>query len=354
MGITNDYVFNFAASYSSGGLKRLIEYAKWFSKNGGAWFVIHPLCADLIDQYPNNRYFVAKQSRFKRLYDDCGYLPALLESMGAVPELYYSYGIPLYSRFGRINWFHLSNVLPIQAKGIPISLTERLTFYYLGWRFRRGFRNADVISAESNSSLHLLDGEDPRKLFLSVNGSDDELSQFQDGRIEGKENVVTVVGTHRYKALGESFRLFQMLKEKNSLLKLIILGNEHWVPKSLRDAKDVIVPGMIPRPQVIDYLRKTKIYISTTLVENSYNAASEAIVFADESYISDIGPHRELLLNMPFDRVQVPGVSRPLLHVKREDLSGANLKTWDAVVLDMIARFREASGAISVADRTHS
>jgi hypothetical protein len=343
MHIENAFVFNFAASYSSGGLKRLQEYAKWFDKNGGAWFVIHPLCAGLTAEFPNNRYFIAKQSRFKRLYDDCAYLPALFKSMGAAPELYYSYGIPLYSRFGRINWFHLSNVLPLDARGIPLSLSERLTFHYLGWRFRRGFRYADVISAESDSSLRLLDGEDPGKLFLSVNGSDDELNQFQERRIAGKEDMVTVVGTHRYKALEESYSLFRALKEKNSLLKLIILGNDKWVPKSLRDAKDVVIPGMIRRSQVIDYLRKTKIYISTTLVENSYNAASEAIVFADESYISDIGPHRELLLNMPFERVHVPGVSKPLLHVKREDLSGANLKTWDTVVRDMIARFRKAA-----------
>jgi hypothetical protein len=93
---------------------------------------------------------------------------------------------------------------------------------------------------------------------------------------------------------------------------------------------------------LVDCLRKTRFYISTTRVENSYNAAAEGIFFADESYISDIGPHRELLLNAQFDTVSVPGIRQPLLHVHRHRLTGANLKSWETVVGDMIARFREA------------
>jgi len=340
MHIENKYVFNFAASYSSGGYKRLYEYVKWFNKNGGAWFIVHPRCADLTTEFSNNQFFIVKQSRFQRLYSDCQYLETIREEIGQ-PELYYSYGIPVYSRFGRINWFHLSNVLPIEARGIPLPLTDRLTFYYLGWRIRRGFRNADVISAESNNSLGLIDSGYSGRLFLSVNGSDDELDYLQDPRVENKEFIATVVGTHRYKALKDSFRVFEMLKQKNGRLKLIILGNEKWVPRDLRGKQDVVVRGMIKRSEVFDCLRRTKFYISTTSVENSYNAASEGVVFADESYISDIGPHRELLMNSQYDQISVPGVSRPLLHVKRENLSGVNLKTWDTVVLEMIARFRE-------------
>jgi hypothetical protein len=41
-------------------------------------------------------------SRLSCLFDDWGYLQAI-----GRPELYYSYGIPLYRRFGRVNWFHL-------------------------------------------------------------------------------------------------------------------------------------------------------------------------------------------------------------------------------------------------------
>jgi hypothetical protein len=88
------------------------------------------------------------------------------------------------------------------------------------------------------------------------------------------------------------------------------------------------------------YLRRAKYYISTTHIENSYNAASEGVFFADESYISDIGPHRELLANAPIERVSVPHMNRSVLHVRREHLSGANLTTWQDVIADVIGRVK--------------
>jgi hypothetical protein len=47
-------------------------------------------------------------------------------------------------------------------------------------------------------------------------------------------------------------------------------------------------------------------------------------------------------MGMSYEAVRVPDVSRPLLHVKRQDLTGANLKNWQAVVVDMLATAREA------------
>jgi hypothetical protein len=132
-----------------------------------------------------------------------------------------------------------------------------------------------------------------------------------------------------------------MLKKTNSELQLMIIGNSQTVPEEFRGNPDITVRGVLTRPEVIDCLRKTRFYISTTYIENSYNAASEGIFLADESYISDIGPHRELLMNTRFDEVSVPGVKRPLLHVNRDDLCGANLKTWETVISEMIAKFHE-------------
>jgi hypothetical protein len=71
MSVQHRLLFNFAASYSTGGYKRLYEYARWFDRNGGAWFVIHPRCTHLITEFPNNRCFVARQSQIERLYNDC-------------------------------------------------------------------------------------------------------------------------------------------------------------------------------------------------------------------------------------------------------------------------------------------
>jgi len=341
MSVQHRLLFNFAASYSTGGYKRLYEYARWFDRNGGAWFVIHPRCTHLITEFPNNRCFVARQSQIERLYNDCAYLKAIEREIGQ-PELYYSYGIPLYFHFGKVSWFHLSNVLPLGGRAVPLGLLAQLKFAYLGMRIRSGFAYADVISAESAASLTMLGVDHADKLFLSVNGSDDELAYLQSGDAAVKENIATVVGTARYKALQDSFRLFEMLSRLDSELKLVIIGNPDWVPAALSRKQNVAVRGLQPRPAVIECLRNSRIYISTTRIENSYNAAAEGIFLAEESYISDIGPHRELLLRMPFEEVSVPGLRSKLLHVRRKDLTGANLKSWETVVVDMMARFHEA------------
>jgi hypothetical protein len=334
MQIQNRYLFNFAVSYSGGGFKRLYEYAKWFNGNGGAWFIIHPRCEDLIGEFPNNRFFLVSQPGYQRIFNDCGYLKKIETELGQ-PALYYSYGIPIYFRFGRINWFHLSNVLPLGSRGIPLPLFDRLKLAILGWKIRRNFQNADVISAESNFSLGLIEAEQTEKLFLSVNGSDDELTYRQNCI---KQNIAVVLGTYRYKALEDSFYVYEMLRKINGELKLMIIGNEKTIPEKLRHNNSIIIAGLLRRSEVIEYLRKARYYISTTRIENSYNAASEGVFFADESYISDIGPHRELLASMPFDRVSVPNMTKPILHVNREDISGANLKSWESVITDMIAQ----------------
>jgi hypothetical protein len=335
------YLFNFAASYSTGGYKRLYEYARWFDRNGGAWFVIHPRCSQLTAEFANNRFFIVSQSRIERLYNDCAYLKTIEQQIGQ-PEFYYSYGIPLYFHFGEVSWFHLSNVLPFGGKALSLNLPARLKFAYLGMKIRSGFAHADVISAESAASLNRLGVQAPERQFLSVNGSDDELAWLRSGQVAAKENIATVVGTASYKALDDSYRLFGQLKQGNAQLKLIVFGHPEWIPRALARKPDIVIRGLETRSAVIDWLRKTRIYISTTRIENSYNAAAEGIFFADESYISDIGPHRELLLDMPFEQLSLPGVRMPLLHVHRDRLSGANLKNWETVVVEMIERFRTA------------
>jgi hypothetical protein len=341
MAVEHRFLLNFAASYSTGGYKRLHEYARWFNENGGSWFAIHPRCEDLARTFPNNRYFVVRQTRIGRLFDDCGYLKAIAREIGQ-PALYYSYGIPLYARFGKVNWFHLSNVLPFRATGVPLSGLGRLKANFLGRRIRAGLGNADVISAESNCSLAMMNSGCPEKMFVSVNGSDDEIAQLEIKGMTVKENVAAVVGTTAYKALEDSHRVFEVLKSTNPQLQLKLIGNPNWIPRALRARDGVIVCGVLARPEVMDCLRKSRYYISTTCIENSYNAASEGIFLADESYVSEIGPHMELLANEKFERVAVPGVGRTMLKVRRDNLHGLNLKSSNTVIGEMIARYRAA------------
>jgi glycosyltransferase involved in cell wall biosynthesis len=333
--IHKKFLFNFAASYSGGGFKRLYAYAKWFNENGGATFIIHPHCHYLQTEFPTNRFILANQSRLQRLFNDCGYLETIQKETGT-PDVYYSYGIPVYQKFGRVNWFHLSNVLPLDAWHVPLSLFDRAKLDFLGKRIKRNFKNADIISAESNFSFSLIKPEHARKFRLSVNGSDDEIQFQQSGAFEKKENIAVVLGTYRYKALQDSYHVFEMLRANNPQLKLKIIGDETRIPDTLRRNESIIITGSLPRDKVIHELQKSLYYISTTHIENSYNAASEGIFFAEASFISDIGPHQELLAGMPFEKITVPNMKRPVLGVKRENISPAHLKTWNNVITEMI------------------
>lgn len=355
MQVRNNFLFNFAVSYSGGGFKRLYEYARWFNENGGAWFIVHARCENLQKEFPNNRFFPVLQQNYRRLFRDCEYLDGIRKETGE-PALYYSYGIPIYGRFGKVNWFHLSNVLPLGSRGIPLPAFERLKLNYLGWVIKRNLRNADIISAESNNSLGLIKTTDAEKLFLSVNGSDDELSYLQNGGASAKDNIATVLGTQKYKALLDSYRVFEMLRRRHNELKLAIIGPENTVPKELRGCKDVILKGTLQRAAVIECLRKTRYYISTSRIENSYNAASEGVLFADESYISDIGPHRELLMTVPYEYVSVPQIDNRLIRIKKENVSGIRLKTWNDVICDMtgIALDRLNGGDVAAGYAPHT
>jgi len=340
----NKFLFNFSVSYLGGGFKRLYAYASWFNKNGGAYFLIHPSCRNLIREFPKNKFFLIGQAKYQRVFDDCAYLDSL-KYVIEVPDLYYSYGIPIYRPFGRINWFHLSNVLPIYLRGVPLPLFDRLKLAYLGARVKTNLINANVISAESQYSLGLIGSQHSDKLFLSVNGSDDEMSYFHHDKGHAKESIAVVVGTYSYKRITDSFLVFKALKDLDNELKLVIIGDKKNVSESVSNGKDVLALGLLPREEVVEYLRRAKYYISTTAIENSYNSASEGIFFANESYISDIGPHRELLGHIPFDQISIPGVFRPLLHVKRENLSTLNLKTWHQIIEEMILHIIRKSSA---------
>ena len=51
------FLFNFNASRIGGGYKRLYEYSKYFNNKNGAYFIIHPHCSTLINEF-KNRYAI--------------------------------------------------------------------------------------------------------------------------------------------------------------------------------------------------------------------------------------------------------------------------------------------------------
>jgi len=286
--VAHPFLFNFAATYSGGGYKRLHAFCRSFATQGGAWFALHPHCLPLTEEFPGNGYFIVTHSHLQRLFDDWSYLKRIGAHIGR-PQLYYAYGIPLYRRFGQVNWSHLQNVLLFGQHAVPLSAARRLKFRLLSWRFRQGFRRADVISAESAYSIGVLAAAGWRDVFLSINGSDDELEALRKPTGQ-REPIATVVGTISYKALEDSYRTFKQLQQAHPGLKLVLIGEPAWIPDNLRSNPDVIVRGLLGRAAVIEYLHRSRFYISTTRVENSFNCAAEGAFLAAESYLSDIPP----------------------------------------------------------------
>ena len=334
----NNILLNFAVTKTGGGLKRLNAFSKWFHDHGGAYFIIHPECKFLKKKFSKNKYFVVFQTPLERIINDCKYLIHIKKKINK-PDLYYSYGIPIYYNFGKINWLHISNILPFKSSKMDLTFFDKfIRLALLEWKMKKNFKNSDIVSAESQNSLNIIRNNNIKELFLLLNGSDDELNYLKNKSISNKENIVVIIGTQKYKALLDAYKIFENLKKKNNFLKLILIGDKNSIPKHFINNDNVIVKGVINQNEVIEILKKTKYYISTTKIENSFNSAAEGIVFADESYISDIGPHRELLKNENYEVINVPFLSNRILKVNRKDIKGKNLKLWSDIIIEMIEK----------------
>ena len=214
-------------------------------------------------------------------------------------------------------------------------LSDRFKMGYLGWRIKQCYQNADIISAESQDALDSMRLPHGVKSCVSLNGAN-EIVLNNIENITSRDNIAVVVGTYRYKALNDAYSTFKGLQRTNPALKLMIIGDEKIVPAHLKNKAEVKLLGALDHADVIRYLLKARYYISTTLLENSSNANLEGVYLAEESYLSDIGPHRELLDGMHYEEVSIPHLNRPLLYVKKNNLSMDNLKCWDEVIQEML------------------
>lgn len=326
------YWFNFSSSYTGGGLKRLRAYVQWFDQQGGALFFIHPQCRALIEEFPCNHYEIITQSYWQRLLNDGWYLQTMQKRYGK-PLFYYAYGIPIYHPVAEKNWFHLSNVLPLCRQHWPRSWKDMMRHQILRQRIRYYVKYADILSAESEFSLALLQQHTGQQGVVSVNGT--ELHRFLDNTY-GYDPVAVVVGTMRYKALDQSVAVFDYLYEQDNALELMIFGDPQSIPHHLRSHPRLHLPGVVPQTAVMQQLNRAAFYISTTTIENSYNAAAEGVYLAQSSYISDIPPHRDLLSGAGYSIVQLSSVINPLLYVTNDQLTSTVLKTWDQVIVNML------------------
>jgi glycosyltransferase involved in cell wall biosynthesis len=334
------FLFNFSSSYTGGGLKRLMAYSNWFNEHGGSSFIVNDRLHGIDKQFSVNKYFFIKQNNLSRAINYSSKIKNVIAVIGDI-DLYYSYGIPLPYKAGRVNWFHLSNVLPLTQEEVLLPLKRRLEMRLLGFLINRCLKYADVISAESDASIRLFDKIFSKKLFVSVNGSDDEISAYKYGVGVGAnkkvEDIAVAVGTYYYKCIDDVAKVYYSLLKSNQSLRLIIIGEKKYIPPYILKDSRVVAKGVISQSEVCDWMRRAKYYITSTIIENSYNAASEGAFLALESFISDIGPHRELLKGViNFERLDNLGTRVAVLHTKSADLNPKNLKSWDQVIREMI------------------
>ncbi len=243
--------------------------------------------------------------------------------------------------FGRINWSHLNNILTMDTSGAPLSLAWRAKFRFLGWRIRRGFANAQVVSAESNYSLECLRTRGCLDPILSVNGSDDELAALQSRATEPPDDVAGCRRNLYVSGRGGVISSVPGTSAKASSTETGVIGEPTGIPAELRNDANVEICGSLDRRDVIRCLRRARYFINTTYAENSFNCAAEGIFLAAQSYISAIAPHRELLAGESCNVVAIPGLKRELFYVERQRLRGVNLRSWHDVILAMTARVRD-------------
>lgn len=337
----NKFLFNFSSSYSGGGLKRLEEFSKWFSVNGGATFLINQKSIFLIEKYPINEYIIAEISKIGRFFNREGYLLNLQNNKF---DLYYSYGIPITKRVAGTNVLHISNVLPFVKNDFGYSFFERLKFLLLKFYFLKSLSKTDVLSAESIFSISLFENKFDKIKIVSKNGSDDEIEFFKKNKQvivkRHFDNYAIVLGTHKHKAILDSYNLFNIIKDEEKLDKLKIIGSKDQIPNDvlndLLNDESVELLGVMDRSDVMKLLAKAKIYISTTKIENSFNAASEAIFMSKKSYISAIPPHCELLNGLDFKIEKFDSINSSMIKVNSDEIDTINLDNWDTVIKQIV------------------
>lgn len=332
-------VFNFSSSPNGGGLKRLIAFAKFYEEVGGAIFIVNKTARAILPPSKNNTYIVMNNWVVCRILNINHRLKKVLAAIGPI-DAYYSYSLPV-PRFvtANIRLLHISNVLPFVPDRFLHSYWNYLRFRLIRLHLVNSFKNCTHIAGDSKYTINLLSGSHACNEVVLENGSDDEIAPQFISPV--KENVAVSVGTHNHKDLLSTYKVFQHLKKKHSGLNLIIIGAEKAIPKTLISKPDVICTGLLPRAEVIRILSAARYYISTTLIESSFNAASEGVKLTVESFISDIQPHREMLEGEFFELVSFDGVL-PLIHVHSSTFNGKNLRTWNSTLFELNKIFAES------------
>ena len=345
------WLLNFSSSYSGGGLIRLLETAKWFDKTDGGNFIIHQMAFKYLKDYSNkNFYYVVTQSRIKRLFNDGFYIKKILDVIGT-PDVYFSYGIPVFFSIGKVNWFHISNALSLITDKIDMPLLQRFKFILLKKRIIQSLIHVQIVSGESEFSLNLIKTASQKKyesVYCSIlpNGFNEYEQQKAQHIVNDEEHYAITIGTFKYKKLSVALRLFRILQKKDTKLKtFIIVGNKDDLPSDVRKDENVIVDIGTNRESLMHLLCNSKYYISASQIENSSIATLEGLVFSKSVVLSDIPSHRELLKDLEFEELYVDEINELFLVANLESNTlFPNVLSWEqatSMFYEILKRYSE-------------
>ena len=341
------WLLNFSASPAGGGWRRLEETAKWFDGHGGATFLVHPAVLGSVSKWSHaNRFIAISQSKLTRLFADGRYLPPIVSELGR-PDIYFSYGIPVFYGVGRINWFHVSNSLTLTRHRHGMPLKRYLELQLLGRRTVQCLKNAQIASAESEFAVGLLKdragarARTSRYVVLN-NGCEDSLfSSQQLPERETKEPYAVTVGTSPYKRLDLALEVFGQLQARNPNLRTLkIVGDKRQIPSSvLRDHRVEALGSGLDNDVLYRLLRGAEYYVSTSGIENSSTAVLEGLLLSKRVVLSDIPSHREAIEGLAVSYVHVPSTGA-FVEVTGTDAKGiVGTSSWS----DVLARLYEVA-----------
>tara|TARA_B110000259_G_scaffold145225_1_gene163620 strand:- start:54 stop:1112 length:1059 start_codon:yes stop_codon:yes gene_type:complete len=303
------WLFNFSSSWNAGGFERTKETVKWFDNNSGAYFIINNRIKNEISKYnKKNKYFFVSQNKIKRLLVDGYYMPKIIDEIGR-PDVYFSYGIPVFNDIAEINWFHISNALTLKTKNISLPLIKRIQMWILKNRIIRSMKHVNIATGESEFSVKLLKDEinDKKiKCYYNVlpNGYDMSIIEnvLNKKRKTSYKYGITI-GTYAYKKLEVALELFHEIKKLKKLKKFIIVGSYNDIPKSVIDDRFIEIKSNISRKELFDLLYNAEYYISASQIENSSIAVLEALLLSKNIVLSNIPSHNEMLRNLKTKKV---------------------------------------------------
>ena len=303
------WLFNFSSSSNGGGFMRTKETVKWFDNNFGAYFIINDKIKDeIIIHDKTNKYFFISENKIKRLLFDGYYLPKIIDEIGK-PDIYFSYGIPVFNDIAIINWFHISNALSLKTKNISLTFMIRIQMWVLKKRIIRSMKYTNIATGESEFSINMLKDKNNKKhikCFYDVlpNGYDTSLvKNVLNKKREQSYKYGITIGTFKYKKIKVALELFHEIKKTNNLKKMIIVGSFDHIPKSVVNDKFVEIKSNISTKELFNLLYNAEYYISASQIENSSIAAFEALILSKNLVMSNIPSHDEMLRNFETKKI---------------------------------------------------